>query len=208
MTEIKILIVEDEPIIAADIESALEKNEYKDSDIAYSMEDALHALKNNTPDLAILDINLSGALEGIQIAQTIKSNYHLPFVFLTSYSDKSTLDQAKHTEPSGYLVKPFTEPTLFTTIEIALYNHAQKMKLQFPELSLPVINKNLATQQLSQREFDLLYLIYNGKTNQRIADELFISLNTVKKHINNMYLKLESSSRGAAIARTRQLMMQ
>ncbi|MCY7410063.1 MAG: response regulator transcription factor [Chitinophagales bacterium] len=207
MTEIKIIIVEDEPIIAADIEAALEKNEFKVSDIAYNMEDAFHSLKNNTPDLAILDINLSGALEGIQIAEIIKSSYQLPFIFLTSYSDKNTLEQAKHTEPSGYLVKPFTEPTLFTTIEIALYNHAQKMKLQFPELSLPIINKNLSTT-LSQREFDLLHLIYNGKTNQRIADELFISLNTVKKHINHMYLKLESNSRSTAIARTRQLMMQ
>ena len=207
MTEIKILIVEDEPIIAADIESALEKNEYKVSDVAYSMEDALLALKNNTPDLTILDINLSGAYEGIQVAELIKNSYQLPFIFLSSYSDKKTLDKAKHTEPSGYLVKPFTEPTLFTTIEIALYNHAQKMKLQFPEPNLSIINKNLAAHQLSQREFDLLYLIYNGKTNHRIAEELFISPNTVKKHINNMYLKLDSSSRGSAIARTRQLMM-
>ncbi len=205
-TEINILIVEDEPIIAADIESALEKNEYSVSDIAYSKEDALLSLKNNTPDFAILDINLNGEIHGIEIAEIIKNNYKLPFIFLTSYSDKNTLDKAKHTEPSGYLVKPFSEPSLFTTIEVALYNHAQKMKMQFPELNTALINKKL-TIPLSEREIDLLQLIYNGKTNQRIADELYISLNTVKKHINHMYLKLESNSRSTTIARIRQLLM-
>ncbi len=206
MSEINILIVEDEPIIAADIESALEKNDYKIIDVVYSLKDALESLKNTVPDLAILDINLSGGMEGITIAEIIKANYQIPFVFLTSYSDKATLDKAKHTKPSGYLVKPFSEASLFTTIEIALYNHAQKMKSLFPELSLPLINKNLGTP-LSEREFELLQLMYNGKTNQRIAEELYISSNTVKKHINHMYVKLESSSRSTAIARVRELMM-
>lgn len=206
MTEINILIVENEPIIASDIETSLEKNEYKVADIAYTMEDALLALENNLPDLAILDINLAQGTEGIQIAEIIKSKYQIPFIFLTSYSDRKTLDQAKHTEPSGYLVKPFTEVNLFTTIEIALYNHAQKLKQQFPALNLTNLNKNLETR-LSEREFELLQLIYNGHTNQKIAESLFISLNTVKKHINHIYIKLESTSRSTAIARLRQLML-
>ena len=206
MTEINILIVENEPIIASDIETSLEKNEYKVADIAYTMEDALLALENNLPDLAILDINLAKGTEGIQIAEIIKSKYQIPFIFLTSYSDRKTLDQAKHTEPSGYLVKPFTEVNLFTTIEIALYNHAQKLKQQFPALNLTNLNKNLGTP-LSEREFELLQLIYNGHTNQKIAESLFISLNTVKKHINHIYIKLESTSRSTAIARLRQLML-
>ncbi len=206
MTEIRILIVEDEPIIAEDIASALNKNEYDVSGIAYDKEDALHELKTNTPDLALLDINLSGAQEGIEIAEIMSTNYHIPFIFLTSYSDKGTLEKAKHTEPSGYIVKPFSEAGLYSTIEIALYNFAQKNKNRFPELSMTVINKCL-TEAVTEREFDLLHLIYEGNTNQQIADTLFISLNTVKKHINHIYLKLNTTSRSSTIARLRELMM-
>ncbi|HOZ52990.1 MAG TPA: response regulator transcription factor [Chitinophagaceae bacterium] len=207
MTEIKILIVEDEPIIAEDILSALEKNEFQVSAIAYDMQDAMYELEHNTPDLALLDINLNGDQEGIMIANKISKEYHLPFVFLTSYSDKGTLEKAKHTEPSGYIVKPFSEASLYSTIEIALYNFAQKNKKKFPDLSLLKINKSLS-DPLSEREFELIQLIYEGCTNQQIADQLFISLNTVKKHINHMYLKLDSHSRSSTIARLRALMMQ
>lgn len=206
MTEIKILIVEDEPIIAEDIASALKKNEYEVSGIAYDLMDALHELKTNTPDLALLDINLNGAQEGIEIADYISKNYHFPFVFLTSYSDKGTLEKAKHTEPSGYIVKPFSEAGLYSTIEIAMYNFAQKNKNKFPELSQRIINKSLI-EPVSDREFELLYLIYEGNTNQQIADKLFISLNTVKKHINHIYLKLDTVSRSNTIARLRELML-
>lgn len=76
-------------------------------------------------------------------------------------------------------MKPFSDAGLYSAIEIALFNHAQKIKQKFPELSLGIINKNLH-QPITEREFELLNLIYNGKTNQQIADTMFISLNTVK----------------------------
>ena len=205
MTEINILIIEDEPIIAEDISSALEKNEYQVTSIAYDMEEAMHELKTNTPDLALLDINLNGAQEGIDIADYIHKELGIPFIFLTSYSDKSTLEKAKHTEPSGYIVKPFSEAGLYSTIEIAMYNYALKNKNKFPELSLQTINNSLQ-DNISEREFELLKLIYSGSTNQQIANKLFISLNTVKKHINHAYLKLDSNSRSSTIARLRELM--
>jgi len=206
MSEIRILIVEDEPLIAEDIASVLERNEYIISAIAYSKADALTALQTDLPDMALLDINLNGGLEGIEIADTINQHYNIPFVFITSYSDKHTLDKAKHTEPSGYIVKPFNEAGLFSTLEIALYNHAQKNKRKFPELMLDKINQHIH-QPVSEREFAMLQLIYDGKTNKQIAEALFISSNTVKKHINNTYLKLEATSRATAIAALRQLMV-
>lgn len=206
MTEIKILIVEDEPIIAEDIFSILEKNEYKVTAIAYELEDAMLELRNNTPDLALLDINLNGKQSGIAIAEAISTQYHIPFIFLTSYSDKGTIEDAKHTEPSGYIVKPFSEAGLYSSIEIALYNYAQKSKLKFPALSRSIVNRSLA-DPVSEREFELLSLIYNGNTNQQIADKLYISLNTVKKHINHIYLKLDSYSRSTTLLRLRELMM-
>ena len=205
MNEIKILIVEDEPLIAEDIAEALRRNDYAVSAIVYSKEDALAELERNLPDVALLDINLNGGMEGIEIAGTIAAHYSIPFIFLTSYSDKATVASSKVTEPAGYIVKPFTEAGLYSSLEIALYNYAQKNKRNFPELKLSVINQELASP-VSEREFQLLQLIYDGHSNKQIAAELFISLNTVKKHINNLYLKLDVTSHSSATARIRELM--
>lgn len=206
MSDIRVLIVEDEPLIAEDIAQGLEKNEFLVSAVVYSKEDAIEQLDTNLPDMVLLDINLSGEMSGIEIAEKINKVYNIPFIFITSYSDKQTLEKAKFTEPSGYIVKPFNEASLYSTLEIALYNHAQKNKRKFPELSFNKINQHLA-DPISEREFSLLQLIYDGKTNKQIADALFISTNTVKKHINNTYLKLGVSSRATSIARLRELML-
>ncbi len=206
MSDIRVLIVEDEPLIAEDIAQGLEKNEFLVSAVVYSKTDAIEQLNINLPDMVLLDINLSGEMSGIEIAEKINTLYNIPFIFITSYSDKQTLEKAKFTEPSGYIVKPFNEASLYSTLEIALYNHAQKNKRKFPELSFNKINLHL-TEHISDREFSLLQLIYDGKTNKQIADALFISTNTVKKHINNTYLKLDASSRATSIARLRELML-
>ena len=206
MSDIRVLIVEDEPLIAEDIAQGLEKNEFLVSAVVYSKEDAIEQLNINLPDMVLLDINLSGELSGIEIAEKINTQYNIPFIFITSYSDKQTLEKAKFTEPSGYIVKPFNEASLYSTIEIALYNHAQKNKRKFPDLSFEKINQHLA-DLISEREFSLVQLIYDGKTNKQIADALFISANTVKKHINNTYLKLGASSRATSIVRLRELML-
>lgn len=204
MSDTSILIVEDEPLIAEDIAEALRRNDYSVSAIVYSKEDALSELRQNPPDVVLLDINLNGGMEGIDIANYIAAEYNIPFIFLTSYSDKATVASSKVTEPAGYIVKPFTEAGLYSSLEIALYNYAQKHKRNFPDLKLSVINQQLSTP-ISEREFQLLQLIYDGRTNKQIAAELFISLNTVKKHINNLYLKLEVSSHSSAIVRIREI---
>ena len=206
MSDIRILIVEDEPLIAEDIATTLVQADYSISGIAYSKEDALNELVNNQPDMVLLDINLNGGIEGIEIGEYLKAKYQVPFVYLTSYADKQTLDKAKQTEPSGYIIKPFSEASLFSTIEIALYNYAQKTKSSYPDLSMEKINRHLTTP-FSQREFEVLQLIYEGITNQQIGEQLFISINTIKKHINNAYLKMGSETRSAAIAKLRELML-
>ncbi|MEO7309356.1 MAG: response regulator transcription factor [Chitinophagaceae bacterium] len=207
MDHLKILIVEDEPLIAEDIAAVLERNGFAVSAIVYTKKDALVELANNLPDMALLDINLNGGLEGIEIATTINKHHNIPFIFITSYSDKITLDLAKHTHPSGYLVKPFNEAGLYSAIEIALFNHAEKSKQKSPELSLDKINRQLSCT-ISKREFALLQLLYDGQSNKQITDALCIAANTVKKHIYHAYIKLGASSRSTAIARLRQLDMQ
>lgn len=205
MNGLRILIIEDEPLIAEDIRVSLLKHDYVVTAVAYDIAEALQQLKKDLPDLVLLDINLNGREEGIEIAKLIHQQYHIPFIFLTSYSDKSTLDKVKYTSPSGYIVKPFSDASLFSTIEISYSNFAQMQNNRHPELSLATLNKKLP-DPISSREFELLKLIYAGSSNQHIADALYISMNTVKKHINNMYLKLDCHSRGSAIARLRELM--
>ncbi|MBD0280268.1 MAG: response regulator, partial [Flavisolibacter sp.] len=98
MSKVKVLIVEDEAIIAENIALYLDNNDFTVSGIAYDDEDALHELKCNTPDTVILDINLNSAKDGIALADYINTQYQLPFLFLTSYSDKETLQRAKAVE--------------------------------------------------------------------------------------------------------------
>ncbi|MEP7229273.1 MAG: response regulator transcription factor [Ginsengibacter sp.] len=205
MSEIQILIVEDEPIIAENIAHYLNNNDFKVCGIAYDDEEAKGFLESGTPDAVILDINLESEMNGIDIAELINSRYHLPFIFLTSYADKDTIEKVKMVKPWGYIVKPFNEKTVLASLEIAISNFAQANKKDQPDISLEKINKHLLSP-LSDREFDVLRLIYDGKTNQQIADGLFVSINTIKKHINNSYLKLDADSRTYAIVRLRELM--
>ncbi len=204
MSEIRVLIVEDDPLIGIDIEQILNNLNFIVSGTAYSVEDALHQLKNNTPDVVLLDINLGDEKDGIDIAETINSIYQLPFIFLTSHADKQTLERAKKTKPAGYIIKPFDEKDLLVGLEIALYNYTQQLTANQPKLNLHTINKHLQIA-LSEREFDVLCAVYEGKTNQQMAQSLFVSVNTIKTHISNIYYKLDVTSRTAAIAKVRSL---
>jgi DNA-binding NarL/FixJ family response regulator len=206
MSELRVLIVEDEPIIAENISMYLNNNDFMVSGIAYDDLEAKEQLANNTPDAVILDINLDSNQDGIAIAKHINNNYHLPFLFLTSHSDKETLQRAKQVEPNGYIVKPFNEQTLLATLEIAISNHANRQNRQIPELNIDKINRYLLSP-ISEREFEVLQKIYQGKTNNQIANDLFVTVNTIKVHIKNTYLKLDVSSRTTAIARLRELMV-
>lgn len=205
-SECKILIVEDEPLIAEHIATYLNNADFMVSGIAYDVDEARQLLRTSSPDAVILDINLDGETDGIQLAEFINKNYQLPFLFLTSYADRDTLERAKKVEPWGYIVKPFNEKTLQATLEIAISNFAQRTNQLAPGIQLEKLNRHLSTP-ITPREFEVLQLIYEGQTNRQIAGTLFVSTNTVKRHINNAYLALEATSRSTAIARLRELML-
>lgn len=95
MSEIRVLIVEDDPLISIDIEQILNNLNFIVSGTAYTVDDALVQLKNNTPDAVLMDINLDDERDGIDIAEIINIQYQLPFIFLTSHADKQTLERAK-----------------------------------------------------------------------------------------------------------------
>lgn len=122
MTKKRILIVEDERIIADDIRASLEALDYEVADIASSGEEAIKKAVDLRPDLVLMDIILKGNIDGIKAAMHIRSNYNIPVVYLTSHSDEATFRRARESGPFGYILKPFEDRDLRTTIEMALYN--------------------------------------------------------------------------------------
>ncbi|HUW04903.1 MAG TPA: response regulator transcription factor [Williamwhitmania sp.] len=122
----KILVVEDEIIIADDIIRSLRSLGYRSFEPALNYSQAIEAIEQEPPSIAIIDINLAGTKDGIDLANAINEQYRFPFIFLTSNSDSQTLHRAKQTMPSAYLLKPFTRQDLHTSLEIALYNYYEK----------------------------------------------------------------------------------
>jgi CheY-like chemotaxis protein len=123
MTDAKILVVEDENIVALEIKKRLQKLGYIVPGVASTGEDAISKAEGIRPDLVLMDIMLKGEIDGIHAAGEIRKRFNIPVVYLTAYSDEETLHRAKLTEPYGYILKPFEEDDLRTTIEIALYRH-------------------------------------------------------------------------------------
>jgi DNA-binding LytR/AlgR family response regulator len=124
MTKPRILISEDEVIIAEDLAASLEELGYETCAIDPG-EDTIDLIRESRPDLVLLDINLQGNADGIEIGARIKEEFNIPFIYLTAYADHATIDRAKKTEPDGFLVKPFDEKSLRSAIEIALYRHKE-----------------------------------------------------------------------------------
>ncbi|MEA3415955.1 MAG: response regulator [Thermodesulfobacteriota bacterium] len=130
MTNTQILIVEDEGIIAKDIQNTLESLGYAVPAIASSGEEAIKKATETLPDLALMDILLEGDMDGVEAAEQIRDRFDIPVVYLTAYADEETLQRAKITEPYGYILKPFEERELHTTIEMAIYKHKMERKLR------------------------------------------------------------------------------
>ncbi len=129
----RILIVEDEPIVAEDIKVRLELLGYQVAGMSRSARKALVMAEKETPDLVLMDIRLEGEMNGIEAADIIRKRWHLPVIFLTAYSEDATISQAKLAEPFGYILKPFDDRELKTTIEMALYKNKAEKKLRESE---------------------------------------------------------------------------
>lgn len=130
MAKAKIVIVEDEVLVARDLQSRLGNLGYEAPAIAVSGEEALEKVAELLPDLVLMDIHLKGAMDGIDVAEGIRRRHGIPVVYLTAYADEPTVARAKISEPYGYLLKPFQEKELSTVIEISLYRHEMEGKLR------------------------------------------------------------------------------
>jgi two-component system response regulator LytT len=127
---INILVTEDESIVRKDIEMRLKKLGYNIAGTADTGLKAIELAKSEKPDLALMDVMLKGEMTGIEAAAEIKKFLDIPIIFLTAYSDDKTLEKAKGSEPHGYLLKPFKESDVRTSIEMAIHKHQTEKKVK------------------------------------------------------------------------------
>lgn len=162
MTSATILVVEDERITAEDIKAGLEFAGYKVPITCSTGEDAVRQAARLEPDLILMDIKLEGEMDGIEAAAEIKKLQDIPVIYLTAFSDEKTVERAKLTEPSGFLVKgqgilskPFEERELHAAIEITLYRH--QMEKEHDQISAAMLQKTneavIATNSTGQVRF-------------------------------------------------------
>lgn len=177
----KILVVEDELVIADNLCNLLSKSGYKPLFPAINFTQAIDRIKRDSPDFAILDVHLSGQKDGIDVANYLNENRAIPFIFLTAYGDDRTLNRVMKTRPAAYLMKPFQKSEIKPTIEIAVMNHKMRQAAERPDLK----------ERLSDAEIRVISLIANQKTTAEIALELSLSVSTIKNHRHRICAKLE-----------------
>jgi len=198
MTDFTTLIVEDEAVMAMDIQRRLRKLGYEESVIKGSSDEAINYLTVHNPNLILCDINIDGDKDGIDVAGYVMEHKSIPLIFVTALSDKGTLDRAKKTLPYGYIVKPFNNRDMSSAIEIALYKHS--VDVERLKLSIDRVNKISATP-LTEREYEILEGVLKGQTNSQLAEANFVSISTIKFHISNLLAKLGVQNRASISSR-------
>ena len=188
----KILVVEDEPLVAQDLAMILEKGGYQIAGVANDGLTALEYLNSRKPDLALLDINLSSTHSGFDIAEVIREKYHIPFIFITAFSDRHTLEKAKGLMPDAYIIKPFKKKDVLVNVELAF--HKYESQDSSPFIGLDDLNLSLE-KPLSAKEYEICLDIVSGLSNDDIAKKHYVSINTVKTHIKRIFQKLDLDSR-------------
>jgi len=182
---IKILIVEDNVIIADDMQSMLEEIGYEIVDNVIVYEQAVEVLKNNEIDLVLIDIILASDKTGIDLGQHIRENYNIPFIFVTSNSDRATVENAKTVKPNGYLVKPFEQQDLYTSIEIALSNFDYSTDASGSPVASPagesVMGNSVLKDSIFVKKQHLYYRIQFEDICFIKADNVYLEVNTAEK---------------------------
>lgn len=164
MAKTNVLVVEDESIVSKDIQHSLKKLGYNVVGSSATGEKAIELARQENPDIILMDIMLKGEMNGIETADIIRQEMRIPIIFLTAYADESTLTKAKITEPYGYIIKPFKEIDLHTSIEMAIYKHSKEQEVM--------------------KERDLLYAIVESKESAA-AGFIFVKSNSKLVKLKN-----------------------
>jgi DNA-binding NarL/FixJ family response regulator len=204
MLNAKIMIVEDERVVAADLADKLAAMRYSVCGKAYSGEQALSIAEKQLPDLVLMDIKLEGPMDGIETAGLIKNRYDIPVIYLTAFSDEQILQRAKVAEPFGYLVKPVQLRELRSNIEIALFKARMEKKLRNAHQMLE-IEVNNRTAELVRANAQLRNEIEERRKAERVLkknekelgnkaqelEEINTALNVLLKRIEQDKKELE-----------------
>jgi DNA-binding NarL/FixJ family response regulator len=183
-----VLIVEDEQIIAETLRQMLKSFGYTDVLVCSDLITAKQNINKQQFKVVLLDINIEGNMEGLILGKACKER-NIPFLYVTSYSDGVTLAAAKETLPGSYVTKPFTPRDIRVAVELTLMHHESHQR------NTDKLIKFIREFDISPREGEILSYLAENKTNKEIAEKLFLSANTVKFHLSNVFAKTNTKSR-------------
>ncbi len=196
MSEAKILIVEDEVIVAMDIAAKLEKAGYQVAGFVNNAKSCLEKLNETALDLILLDINIEGDTDGIELARAINGYHQVPFIFLTSYYDKKTIARARETSPKAYLIKPFNNEELIANVEMALFKSSNNHSTPDPSPEKFFVRQD---HQLISLDQDEIYYAeaYDNYTYIHTSNEKYLISHTLKsveeKLSKNSFVRIHRS---------------
>lgn len=177
-----IMIVEDDEVTAINLKMALENHGYK---VVASVENAVLApnkLKVYEPDIVLIDISLQDTDDGIRFARYVRQKHNIPFIYLTAHSDAEIIEEAKKTEPYGYIVKPFDPESLHATIQMALYKYGEEQK------------REAKVEGLRNEKLNLEKLLYNKKVSDQpvvtFGGEYYFDINVSETFYQGKKIKL------------------
>jgi len=166
----KVLIVEDESIVAKDIQNILLKNNFEVLGVANNAETTLNYISQEVPDVILMDIMIKGNINGIELSHKIKEEYDIPIIFLTAYSDTPTLEKAKVVEPYAYISKPFKNADILSAIEISLFRHKKDLeRKKEKELLYSIVEK-----QSKDTSTDIIFVKSGGKMVKIKYEDIYI----------------------------------
>lgn len=190
-----IIIVEDNPIISLDLTSYIKKLGYTQVFSCMNEAEAQALLLEIESGFVFLDINLDNKYTGINIAKSLASRTSFPFAYITANTDAQTLEELKGTHPVGFIVKPFKEEEVKAILILGC--HQLKHPHEKPDVDESTIAQLFS--ELTKTERKVMLGLYKGDSNQEIADQLFVSTNTIKTHLKSIFVKLDVNSRLKAV---------
>ncbi len=191
---LKILLIEDELIIATDIKMSLEANDFASVHIAKNDAEVKQNFQDKSYDLILSDIHLNDEKDGIEIIEELCLLKKIPVIYLTAFSDTETIKRLEKTRPYAYLLKPYNINQLKASINLAIQKFSENSKNA--RVDEEILQK---TDQLTSREKEVLATLSTGKLSKEIAETLNISINTVEQHKKNIRKKLQLTTVGELV---------
>ncbi|MES0337296.1 MAG: response regulator [Candidatus Magnetobacterium sp. LHC-1] len=195
--KVRIMVVEDEGIVALEIQTRLQRLGYAVCAVVSTGEMAIKEAKDKHPDLVLMDIRLKGDMDGIEAAQAIQKEGRVPVIYLTANSDDNTLLRAKLTEPFGFILKPFHERDLRSGIEMALYKHKVSVSTS-RQMKSDAITKNKSAEELNKENVRLVNEILEttrqalSETSTELQKEYLKKINRYAEMLNAQLRKRTS----------------